>query len=76
MSKFLTWWYREGSGINPKHFHDIESFARQICAIAWSNGEYVAFAERDRLYSENAKLKEEIEFLRECRMEAGNERNK
>lgn len=69
MKKFIAWWHREGSGINPKSFSDVESFARQICSIAWSNGEYVAFSERENLYSENVALRAEIEHLKNKVME-------
>ena len=40
MGRFSRWWEQEGSG-GPE--------VRRLCRIAWSNGEYVAVDELQRL---------------------------
>lgn len=36
---FETWWGREGS-VGPSSKDDLESHAKKMCEIAWSNGRY------------------------------------
>ena len=49
MSKedFEYWWHEEGSGMRPLPEEDTEAFAKRICEIAWSNGEYIAGEKKD-----------------------------
>lgn len=39
---FNIWWEKEGSGITPRAGDDMESHAKRVAEIAWSNGEYKA----------------------------------
>ena len=40
MMSFEHWWYHEGSRA-PSPGQDLEQHTREMCRIAWSNGEYV-----------------------------------
>jgi hypothetical protein len=63
MSKdFKIWWHREGSGMPPLKGEEACEHVERVSAIAWANGSYKS---NEALEDENARLKAEVERLKE-----------
>lgn len=41
LAGFAVWWHNEGSAMAPRATEDLETFAKRIAEIAWSNGRYI-----------------------------------